>query len=503
MATALSAPGSAGWIGLAILGLWACGFAGIVVLRVRMWWRIRRAVHTSAAVDIPYVVVPPNVQVRATPGLMEPGVVGLWRPIILLPAGIEEHLTPAQLEAVLAHELCHVRRRDNLTAAMHMVVEAVFWFHPLVWWIGARLVHERERACDEEVLRTFGEPRVYAEGILNVCKRYVDARLACVSGVSGSDLKARIEAIMRDERGEALGAWRKLFLTTAGIAVVTAPIVMGSVGAPPLRAQSQVRSAGDPAFEVVSVTPNQSGSARTTLMPQPGGLLTATNVTVAALIRFAYDLPDFQLSGGPGWLNSDRFDFLAKAEGDPSVAQQRLMLRRLLEERFKLAAHTEMRVLPLYALVLARSDGKVGPRIRRSDAECARLDQPQSDAGVGLSPTDVPPCGFFGFAPGTHFPSGRGGLAFRGLTMATLAKRLVPMVRRSVIDQTGLAGQFDAEFDFVAELPPPPPPPGLPNPFGRAPLTSVFTVFREQLGLELDARQGSVEVLVIDRADKP
>ena len=344
---------------------------------------------------------------------------------------------------------------------------------------------------------------MYAEGILNVCKRYVDARLACVSGVSGSNLKTRIEAIMRNQRGEALGVWRKLLLATAGIAAVTAPIVMGSLGAPLLRAQAQVRTAGDPAFEVASVKPNKSGSPRMTLMPQPGGRLTATNVTAAALIRFAYDLPDFQVSGGPDWLNSDRFDVLAKAEGDPPVAQKRLMLRRLLAERFELTAHTEMRVLPIYALVVARSDGKVGPRIRRSDAECARTDQPPSDSGVGLSPADGPPCGFFGFAPGTDFPSGRGGLAFRGLTMATLAKRLVPMVRRSVIDQTGLTGQFDAEFDFIAELPLPPPPPGLPNPFGRAQLTSVFTVFPEQLGLELDARQGSVEVLVIDRADKP
>ncbi len=100
-----------------------------------------------------------------------------------------ERLTPSQLEAVLAHELCHVRRRDNLTSVIHMIVEAVFWFHPLVWWIGARLVEERELACDEEVLRLGSEPRVYAEGILNVCKLYVESPLRCVSGVTGSNLE--------------------------------------------------------------------------------------------------------------------------------------------------------------------------------------------------------------------------------------------------------------------------------------------------------------------------
>src|SRR5881409_3678285 len=104
---------------------------------------------------------------------MEPGVVGLWRPIVLVPAGIDAQLTRAQLEAILAHELCHVRRRDNLTAAIHMVVETIFWFHPPVWWIRARLVEERERACDEAVLRMASDPQVYAEGILNVCRFYL------------------------------------------------------------------------------------------------------------------------------------------------------------------------------------------------------------------------------------------------------------------------------------------------------------------------------------------
>ncbi len=123
-------------------------------------------------------------------------MVGLLRPILLLPAGIAERLTPPQLEAVLAHELCHVRRRDNLFASIHMIVEAIFWFHPLVWWIGARLVEERERACDEEVLSLGSEPHVYAEAILNVCKLYVESPLVCVSGVTGANLKRRIEAIM-------------------------------------------------------------------------------------------------------------------------------------------------------------------------------------------------------------------------------------------------------------------------------------------------------------------
>ena len=182
----LSPPPSADWAFVVVVGLWACGLAVMVLMRSRIWWRVRRIVRGSTAVEIPYGVLPPGVEVRAVPGLLEPGVVGFWRPVLLLPVGIEAYLTAAQLQAVLAHELCHIKRRDNLTAAVHMIVESVFWFHPLVWWIGARLVDEREAACDEEVLRLGNEPHVYAQSILRTCEFYVESPLLCVSGVTGS-----------------------------------------------------------------------------------------------------------------------------------------------------------------------------------------------------------------------------------------------------------------------------------------------------------------------------
>jgi len=110
-----------------------------------------------------------GIPVLSTPGRLEPGVFGLFRPFLLLPEGITEHLTQAQLEAITTHELCHVRRRDNLTAAIHSLVESTFWFFPPVWWLGARLVEERERACDQAVAQLGIEPRTYAESILKVC----------------------------------------------------------------------------------------------------------------------------------------------------------------------------------------------------------------------------------------------------------------------------------------------------------------------------------------------
>src|ERR1700733_6231922 len=187
------------WASLAIFGIWACGVAAIVLLRVRGWRRIRAAIRQSTLLPIPA-----PIEIRSSPGLLEPGVVGLFRPILLLPAGIAERLEPPLFEAVLAHELCHVRRRDNMTSAIHMIVEAVFWFHPLVWWIGARLVEERERACDEGGLSLGNQPRVYADAILNVCKLYVESQLVCVSGVTGSNIRRRIEAIMTNRRSQGL-----------------------------------------------------------------------------------------------------------------------------------------------------------------------------------------------------------------------------------------------------------------------------------------------------------
>lgn len=267
-----------------------------------------------------------------------------------------------------------------------------------------------------------------------------------------------------------------------------------------VRAAAQTASA-DPAFEAASVRPSTSGYAGWRLEPQPGGRLTGTNVPASALIRFAYDLPAFQISG-PDWLDDARFDIAATAGTEASIDRRRLMLRGLLAERFKLAAHTETHELPIYVLTIARSDGKTGPQLRRA-ADCSRAELPW-DLGVGPSPRDGPPaCGYFGMAPGTDLPKGRGGLAFRGMTLGMFAKRLMPLLRRTVSDRTGLTGYFDGEFDFVAELPPPPPPPGMPSAFGSEPFATIFTVLPEQLGLKLESRRGPVDVLVIDRVERP
>src|SRR5690242_635867 len=221
------------WTAIVIFSVWAFGFVAITMMRFRGWRRIRAAVRSSTPIDSLGAL-----QVRSSPGLLEPGVVGLFRPILLLPAGIRERLKPRELQAVLAHELCHMRRRDNLTSAIHMIVEAMFWFHPLVWWIGARLMEERERACDEAVLRLGNEPQYYAEGILNVCKSYLESPLWCVSGVTGSSLKKRIQAILTGQIARDLTFAKKFALAAGGILALAVPIAVGIIGAPRIRAES-------------------------------------------------------------------------------------------------------------------------------------------------------------------------------------------------------------------------------------------------------------------------
>jgi beta-lactamase regulating signal transducer with metallopeptidase domain len=217
--------------------IWACGFLGISCSWWIRWRRIRAAVRAGSPV---HLEIPIRVVSSTLP--LEPGVFGVFRPVVLLPEGILDRLTAAQLKGVISHELCHVHHRGNLMAAIHMFVETVFWFHPLVWWIGKRMVEERERACDEEVLQLGSEPRVYAEGILNVCKLYVESPLACMSGVTGPDLKRRIEVIMANRVGHRLNRAKKLLLASAGIVVLAGPVAIGVSHATAMKAQSQAMS---------------------------------------------------------------------------------------------------------------------------------------------------------------------------------------------------------------------------------------------------------------------
>ena len=527
--TAVAVHSGIEWLPTAVLIVWAVGMEFVVLQRFRAWRVVRAAVRASTPFSLASGNLPANAELRSSQTVLEPSVVGMWRPILLLPAGIDQRLTAAQLDAVIAHETCHIDSRDNLTAGVQMLVECLFWFHPVVWWIGGRLIQERERACDEHVLGLLQNPRAYADGIVNVCKLYVGAPLPCAPGVSSSDLRLRIERIMRNESGKAVSRQTRIALAIVAWLILIGPVVAGAVTAPPGPIPSQ--APGRPpmptpnaplAFQAVSVKQNVSGTVFSRVDVRSPGRFTAVNVPPAVLIQIAYGLEDFEIVGGPRWLESDRYDVVASSGGEATLDQKRAMLRQVLQERFNLTAHSETRQLPTYALTMARNDGRLGAGLRRSSTNCgsgaeSALGPDAAGFGIGSGVSldalrwvgsDSPAwpgmrsCGFFGPSPDTNLPAGRGGLSFRGLTMSSLARTIQQIVHRDVTDETKLAGSFDGDFGIIQELPPPPPPPGQPNPF-TSPFLSIFTAFPEQLGLKLQPTRGPVSVLVIDTVQRP
>jgi bla regulator protein blaR1 len=260
-----------------------------------------------------------------------------------------------------------------------------------------------------------------------------------------------------------------------------------------------------PSFEVASVKPNKTGDGRMMVMNQPGGGLTITNLPVAALIRFAYQLQDFQLIGAPDWIANERFDIVAKSTVDRPATPQtgppgqttRLMLQSLIAERFKLAAHPDTRQLPIYELVLARVDGKLGPQLRPSTTDCQAL------MAAGRGRGGPPPA--FGERPACGMMMGLGTLMSGGTPVSQLIGPLSQVVRRVVVDRTDLKGNFDIDLTWTPDqMPSGPPPPGAPplpaiDPNGP----SIFTALQEQLGLKLESQTGPVDVLVIDHVERP
>jgi uncharacterized protein (TIGR03435 family) len=440
-----------------------------------------------------------DLAVWSSASTIEPGVVGVWCPILLLPDGLAERLTSAQLKAVIAHERCHVRYHDNLAAAVHMLVEVVFWFHPLVWWIERRLIDERERACDEAVLRAGNDPAEYAEGMLTVCRFTVRAPLVCVTGVSGADLRTRVESIVRNELGAHMTLSRRIAVAVFGLVLIAVPIVVGAVNAVPLITVEQEPSTRV-AFTVASVKVNKSGERAALDSAAVPGRYTATNVPVTQLIRYAYDVSDNQIDSAPDWARTERFDVTALLEEVPtrvpmSEAQaKRLAMRTLLAERFDLAVRREPREVPMYALVMARADGRTGPKLKPSSTDCSPAGQEARMAAATAAINagqPVTPCG-------TRVRTGL--IQFGGNPMSVFAKNWRPD-GRTVIDRTGLTGNWEFELTFMPDQFGAPPGPNAPPIDPNAP--SLAAALQEQLGLKLESTKGTIEVLVVERVEHP
>ena len=501
--------------------IWPAGTLVVLLAWVVKWRRASAAVHSAPEITAGPVLQTlrrleghrPRLRLVSSDRSIEPGVFGIVQPVLMWPAGMESRFTDAQIEAILVHEIAHTHRRDNLAAMLQMGVEALFWFHPLVWWIGTRLVDERERACDEEVVRRGTEPDVYAESILKTCRFYVESPLVCVAGVTGSDLKKRVEQIMKNDAHAALGVLKQALLWAAMIAAIAVPVSIGIITSPRLAAQIVAPAADAPTFDVASIKPNTTPGRRGG--GGGPGRVTMVGMPVRQLIAQAYEIHDSQIIGGQDWLASQGYDINATMNGTPSPEERRMLMRTLLRDRFKLTFHTEKRDLPIYALVVPRSDGRLGPGLKRiPDDECPapgsprRGGPPAPPSGPPASPFDpnaVAACGSIVFGPGR--------LLAHGVPIDMLSGSLsrlpaITAFNRPVTNLTKLEGFYDFDFRFNNELgrggpPPPGSPAAAPNAITPGDEPALFTALQEQLGLKLNSQRATLDVLVIDSIERP
>jgi uncharacterized protein (TIGR03435 family) len=266
-----------------------------------------------------------------------------------------------------------------------------------------------------------------------------------------------------------------------------------------------------PAFEAASVKRNVSGEQNAFIRREPGGRLTARNMPLRALITFAYQIQGFQLIGDLDWIADDRFDIVAKAAGDPPPVmpgsgpdQLMVMMRALLAERFNLRVYRETREMPIYALVLARRDGKLGSQLHPAASDCAAeaaSAQAAARSGAPPQPAQGPNAAV---RCGVRMTAGR--IQFGGLPLTEFARSLSNQVQRIVVDRTGLTGNWDFELSYAfdpAQVPAGLRAPGEDPPAVDPNAPSLFTAVQEQLGLKLEATRGPVEVLIIDRLERP
>jgi uncharacterized protein (TIGR03435 family) len=473
----------------------------------RVWMVLRDATPVTEAREVQTLREVEHVkgisgQIRMvfSPSALGPAVYGIYRPVLIWPSNISSVLEDAQLRSILTHELCHVRRRDNLTAALHMLVQAIFWFHPLVWWVGWRLESERERACDEDVLACTDQPYIYAESILKVCEYCLESPLPCISGVTGGDLQRRVRHIMTGRTMAKLSLSRKLLLGTAVLAALLVPILSGQVAqdrpqatrpaTAPTPSNSSAVARNDAelavarrprfeAFEVATIKPVASEAKSSRFIALQGvNRFVVKDYTLKLLIAAAYNLNPKAISGGPDWTDSDHYDILALSPGNvrPTHDEQMAMLRSLLTDRFRLAFHREQKEFSIYALEVAKS----GPKLKTSTLSA-----------------DAPPV----VGPGMVYPQ-RIVLPARNATMGDFVSLLQrAILDRPVVDSTELSGRYDFdlawapdETQFGGEVPPA---------SGDAPSPPLFEALQQQLGLKLEARKGLAPALVIDEVNKP
>ncbi|HJT86646.1 MAG TPA: M56 family metallopeptidase [Bryobacteraceae bacterium] len=485
-----------GWLPW-VVAAWA---AGVVAFGVRLlggWMvaqRIRRRQVRPASGQWQEAFDELRARVRVSPpvrllvsGLAPaPAVVGLLRPVVLVPAGALAGLPAEQMEALLLHELAHIRRYDYLVNALQSMVEALLFYHPAVWWVSGHMRSERELCCDDAAVAVTGDPQSYARALAEIGLA-AHAHYQAVVAATGGSLANRVARL--------LGEPRPASRTYSPAAVAAAPALIA------ITVMAALGLAARPQFEAASIKPAVShGFAQ--MRPLPGRF--TANAPLRVLMEAAYHVQHYQIEGGPEWIGSEQYEVDAKAAGNPERAQIFLMLQSLLEDRFRLQIHRESREMPVYALVAARGGLKLpAPREGGCVEEPEPL-PPLPEPGdrmppPGQSPAPARRCGGLGVA----LEAGGARLSGGKVSMAEFVRGLSQVLGRTVNDRTGFSGLFDVTLQFLPDdtTPglPPPPPGAIPDAIASP---SIFSAV-QQMGLRLESTKGPVEVLVIDHVERP
>jgi hypothetical protein len=335
--TGVDSPSWSAFIAIA----WLSGSAWLALRWLRDW----RVAHEFARNARAAAGSPSDLRIVAA--AIEPSVVRVMRPVVLVPASLLEGMRPARLAAVLAHEREHIARHDILKAQLHRLVETLFWFHPLVWFVGRRLVEERERACDEAVLEQGHEASDYAAGILDVCRHCAGARPAQSISALAGDLPRRVATILDGRPPRPLGFLKSFLLSIAAFLLAVVPLFAGTVDEAARHRQTVDHDMRVLMNADVVVRP-LTRSAGVLRIDAGDSALNIHDVSLRELLALAYGVTPGEV-GGRDWLDTPRYDIRAAlpesmasaADFDPVAL--RGMVTRLLAARFNLEIHVNHR----------------------------------------------------------------------------------------------------------------------------------------------------------------
>jgi len=321
---------------VALLAAWLGG-ALFVAVRWTLAWR---AANFLARAARPAPGAPADA--RITDADIEPAVARVFRPVVLLPAALLGRLSAPQMDAVLAHEQEHIERNDNLKANLHRLVETLFWFYPMVWWIGRQMLEERERACDERVLESGHAGADYAAGILAVCQHCRPGQFVSAAATSG-DLTRRVRYILGSARPKSVGLVKTLCLMGATILTTAAPLFAGAVVEGAHRQELFVVNSRALDAAELTIQPASGRNADPQRVIAGGNEVVIRDTSLRDLIAIAYGVDRWRVVGGPDWLDSPRYDMRVvtqSAVADPEnldMLALRKPVTRLLASRFGLA----------------------------------------------------------------------------------------------------------------------------------------------------------------------